>query len=1329
MNRMRIIILLVALALVFTEQSCTEEGPKTYKNSVVSLSPMILNLSRNTLDFSTFESSSQTLYVTSTGTDWEFTDIPDWLIFNPSAGGKGTIPVEVICSKNEDIEKRIGVISFRSIRSDWNYSTKLSVSQIRNVYTAVPEKESIEFAWTVSQAIVKINANIDSWEVAPESAIKSWCNVRKLDDAIEINCSENTSTNPRKGKIEIKTIDKVQYINIVQSPIELDLQADSTALFFSDKSGSSQMLVMTYPGVHWIASTQYDWISLSPQEGTGDGIINVTVTENTDSTLRTGLVNVATNESQVSMAVNQTGKFFDISSPLLSFGSQGGDVKVSIKTNDGWSASTTCEWIELSDTIGNTDCNVILKVLDNNTASDRDGTVIITPNHLNSVSLTVNQKARYLELSDSALIFWYSDTTKDMIVYTDGEFEAYSDCSWLSFDNDDNKLTVKVCGFDEEESVIDTIKVALKGLSSGTLIKKVPVYLYGTNDCFVDLGLSVKWAVRNVGANSIEDYGDYYAWGETEPYYEDGHSQDAGYGYGDDSGLFWKDGKSEGYNWSSYKYCNGQESSLTKYCNNSNYGDGGFFDLKQKLDLEDDVAHINWGGKWRMPTYEEYQELINPDNCSYSWTTQNGVKGYKVTSKKPGYEGQSIFLPAAGQRSGKGITNVGSGGYYWSSDLTSYGSYGPQTSYSFEFSSYNKLFNSSYRTEGCSVRPVIPLESSDINTIELDYKEVILTRGESYFFIPKVLRNDGNAIVNNLKLQLTSDNDSVAIGFWISFISEGAYILAQGVGSCYITVSYGSISAVCHVTVLDPERIDDIEHDYVDLGLGVKWATVNIGAYKPEGYGDYFAWGETETYYMAGHGNAQNINDYWKESKSEGYIWSSYFDTDTQGDTFIKYGKEGKSKLDYEDDVARVRWGDNWQIPTILDFEQLRDSCTWISTTRNSVKGYQVISNISGYEDRSIFLPAAGYRYGTDLYYAGICGYYWSDSVTFSPYSDKESSMLEFDSRYEYIMGRSTTYKYHGLSIRPVSRFTEDDLKEISIGVDTLKMFPDTSESIFCTFFKKDGNILWNFKPNWSTSNYDVATVSQNSLNGEANGEAIIRAYNVGSCTIIARYGSFVDSCIVTVVDPNSIHHDFVDLGLSVKWATMNVGAYSPEVYGDYFAWGETEPYYEVKKGLWGKPVWKTDKDDGYSWSSYFDTDEWGDTFSKYNNSDGKTVLDLDDDVAHVKWGGNWRIPTSAEFDELRNNCTWTRTSLNGVYGFKITSNISDYEGCYIFLPSAGYYSGSSINYVDNAHYWSSSLFVNNKKSLGCYKTSSVNPVSIRAYDRVYGLPVRPVCQ
>ena len=192
------------------------------------------------------------------------------------------------------------------------------------------------------------------------------------------------------------------------------------------------------------------------------------------------------------------------------------------------------------------------------------------------------------------------------------------------------------------------------------------------NHEYVDLGLSVKWATCNVGANKPEEYGDYFAWGETEP--------------------------KDYYDWSTYKWCNGSDNTQTKYCTDSYYGT---VDNKTQLELSDDAARANWGGSWRMPTTEEQQELIN--NCTWTWTTQNGVNGYKVTSKK---NGNSIFLPAAGCRNGSSLDNAGSYGLYglyWSSSLDTGD---PVDAYELYFDSVYMRWNYNNRHCGQSVRPV-----------------------------------------------------------------------------------------------------------------------------------------------------------------------------------------------------------------------------------------------------------------------------------------------------------------------------------------------------------------------------------------------------------------------------------------------------------------------------------------------------------------------------------------------------------------------------------------------------------------------------------------------
>ena len=156
-------------------------------------------------------------------------------------------------------------------------------------------------------------------------------------------------------------------------------------------------------------------------------------------------------------------------------------------------------------------------------------------------------------------------------------------------------------------------------------------------------------------------------------------------------------------------------------------------------------------------------------------------------------------------------------------------------------------------------------------------------------------------------------------------------------------------------------------HEWVDLGLpsGTKWATCNVGATKPEEYGNYYAWGETTT----------------KSSYSyDNYKWSNDgCDTFTKYNTSSSYGTvDNKTVLELADDAARANWGGAWRMPTDAEWTELRENCTWTWTTKNGVNGYEVKSNING---NSTFLPAAGGRDDDDLDGVGDCGGYWSGSL------------------------------------------------------------------------------------------------------------------------------------------------------------------------------------------------------------------------------------------------------------------------------------------------------------------------------------------------------------
>lgn len=166
-----------------------------------------------------------------------------------------------------------------------------------------------------------------------------------------------------------------------------------------------------------------------------------------------------------------------------------------------------------------------------------------------------------------------------------------------------------------------------------------------------------------------------------------------------------------------------------------------------------------------------------------------------------------------------------------------------------------------------------------------------------------------------------------------------------------------------------------LDHEYVDLGLSVKWATCNVGATKPEDYGEYYAWGEIKSK------NIYNDHSY-IHSKING-LWSNY--------VFIKYNtkqrkgiKDDKSKLELIDDVAKTEWGVDWRIPSVEEFQELLNNCKWEWTELNGIKSYKVSSKKDGYLDRFIILPANGFRNVDNIEAEKIGGYYWSNTLNTS---------------------------------------------------------------------------------------------------------------------------------------------------------------------------------------------------------------------------------------------------------------------------------------------------------------------------------------------------------
>ena len=405
-------------------------------------------------------------------------------------------------------------------------------------------------------------------------------------------------------------------------------------------------------------------------------------------------------------------------------------------------------------------------------------------------------------------------------------------------------------------------------------------------------------------------------------------------------------------------------------------------------------------------------------------------------------------------------------------------------------------------------------------------------------------------------------------------------------------------------------------HEYVDLGLSVKWATCNIGANTPQESGDYYAWGETttkSTYY------ASNCAT-WKVDIGDISDAPQY-------------------------DAAATNWGGSWRMPTLIEFNELQEKCTWVWTTRGGANGYEVTSKING---NSIFLPAVGYRAEKSLESNGVRGMYWVSTPAAE--GTQYAYNFYFDKGYKcaYWISRAD-----GHSIRPVLNIESDD----------------------ATNGSED-----NGDKNGDKNSKDYRTEKDSATEKPAN-EVVVNEEQVNNRPTKA------------VIANTHNDHAYVDLGLSVKWATHNVGANAPEEYGNYYAWGET------------------------------------DTKRRYVLNNCSTMEeDLGDiggtslDVARVKWGGNWRMPTREEFEELRNYCVWEWTNLNDINGYKIIGP----NGNSIFLPAAGCHYEELDGDGSYGYYWSSTP--SSKETRSAYNLYFLYGYqSTNEYWRFFGHTVRPV--
>lgn len=776
----------------------------------------------------------------------------------------------------------------------------------------------------------------------------------------------------------------------------------------------------------------------------------------------------------------------------------------------------------------------------------------------------------------------------------------------------------------------------------------------------VDMGLpsGLKWASYNLGASSPEQPGAYFAWGETEP--------------------------KEDYSWKTYKWCNGTSSSLTKYCTSNNYG---IEDGKKLLDSEDDVAVVKLGETWRLPTSSEWVELKN--NCLKEWTSLQGVYGYLYTSK---INGNSIFIPAAGCYNGTTKLDEENNSYCWLSSVNNQRAYRAN----------DKLGSteSVNRSYGIPVRPVLGINWSK-TTVTVMTKDAI---GIEEFF----------AIMNG-SVSITSDwSPKPTVGFLLSTsLSTIETAVASSKTTWFMEASLdqnGEFSLkdtldiatdyyfVACAIIGDHKFYGDILHfttkDYpysaeaIDMGLpsGLKWASYNLGASVPEETGALFSWGEIKP----------KLEGEW-----DNYKWWS------KDKGMIKYSPlvDGKTELDPDDDAASVKLGGTWRIPSAEEREELTKNSTIVKFTKDGKEGLRITSNITG---NSIFLPTGFWLRTTDD--GGPMSAYITDSY----------------------LAQSNTQPFWPCPIRPVQDW---DWNQIDVSLTTEPVSSIGNHSALLRGLIDVTSALNPNKSVWFLYGEDLTNLNALLTSGKRVGAVLqldgafsastlsedehksltagakyyyVACAKVGTRTFYGDVSSFTTNSYTYTAEA-------VDMGLSVKWSSTNLGAANSEDDGAFFAWGEIEPKYCYDSNY-------------YKWSGGSST-----LMTKYCTDvtyglvDNTIELEAADDAAYVKLGGNWRMPTDAEWTELMNtdNCTWTWTTENSVNGYRVTSKMT---GNSIFLPAAGYrYAGKLIDAGNSGNYWSSSL--NRESSNGAWRVD-ITSSSMGRYgtSRVLGLSVRPVC-
>lgn len=562
----------------------------------------------------------------------------------------------------------------------------------------------------------------------------------------------------------------------------------------------------------------------------------------------------------------------------------------------------------------------------------------------------------------------------------------------------------------------------------GNCSAECDVKVYPKSGDFVEMGPDQLWGTCDMGATRPKDAGSFFSWGETSSKQSFGWSSYI-FCYG-----------STANNISSYQYPDGNTDAIW-YENGAFIGDG--FGV---LQLEDDAASVKWGRQWRIPTRSDWEWLR--DNCVWMWDEEQN--GYHVISRVSGYVGNQIFL--SGKSGGRYWSSTLDGynsqnAYIMKISATEYQT---NTHQRFQAGRIRPVCSPMVRVSGITLNKtsltmeinqtetltatVSPSNASEKNvawsssdpsvaTVSADGVVTVLSAGTTTITAMVEQRNSATCEVVSVGYPVTGvtiSKTAVTMGVgqtrqlgvtvlpqnatnkavtWttsnssVATVSSSGLVTSVGMGSATITVrtNDGGFTATCAVTVKTITGTLN-GHEWVDMGNGLKWATMNIGATTVADNGSYFAWGETST--------------------KDNYTSSTYLYSGNP------------STLPSDHDAATAQWGSSWHMPTHSDWQWLLDNCSrsCVSVSDGNANyqfGIRFFSEITGNE---LFLPFASYMEGSSLKTPIVDGYYWSSSASTIVTNDA----FYLSAKGTYVTQNISLYvlsfeRYWGLPVRPVS--------------------------------------------------------------------------------------------------------------------------------------------------------------------------------------------------------------------------------------------------------------------------------------------------------------------